>query len=484
MALRVSMTNGISNTAATWNEVVYNSGMHNSTEVAFPSTEGAAAVSDVFTAPDLTSQCLGAICWLSDNASAQDVTIHARLQEYDGVSAWVDKGTQIDITKANDATSNDHYHLAFNGFNYTWATLTAGYYRVKYWKTAGGSNHDYRATPAGGVVVATIVIGDNATAVPVSGDTVIIASTVTQNADHTWGDGVVTNFELNTSGAFGGFACAVVRGGILQPETGNDRILSINGIIRCVDTGKIKAGTDTVRYEDNWTFRYVLATDDVVFFYRHYGGQVELYGDDRTHGTEREAFITSGTGTAVDPLIISEARTSWAVDDEIVFEPEANNEHEVKYIRTVVSSTSFTLAATPGGAESALTNERTSGLTLAINCHSNIIFESTGGDASVDFESAICEDAGTPIMSNIKIDSLFNDAKSDAAFYIESGSLSMEFDHIYIKNPEQIGISVQSNSVIIDHFVGYENNTTGNTEGLVNTYCSSSIFSDVRLIGS
>lgn len=100
------------------------------------------------------------------------------------------------------------------------------------------------------------------------------------------------------------------------------------------------------------------------------GGQVLTTGA----SFDRKTTYVSGLGTAASPMIVG---TAWDADvgDEIVVGGGTDyTKNEVKFIHTRNSSTSFVLAATPGGAESALANTHTAGTYIA-NMQANSIIK-------------------------------------------------------------------------------------------------------------
>jgi len=468
MAKRASMTDGLYNAIATWNEIVYDSGMHASSEQNLPSSEGSAITSDTFTAPDLTSVCLGCFAFLSDNASGQSITMHARL-EYDstGGGAWGDVGTESTLAKSNDDDSNQRYQLAFKGFNHTWLSTSANRYRVKFWRTSGGSNHDLRLTPATGNP-AVRVLSDNADAVPVDNtDDITVASAISLNVDASPGSETVTNYAESGANAFGNFAIEICRGGSLKPDA-NDRTLSVNGICKAVDGGSLGCGTEGARYTDLFTIKHVGSRSNYPLMYTTSGGKWLSYGDDTLTNETREALIASGTGTAADPFILSEARSDWAVDDLLVIEPEANGEHEDRYIITVNSSTSFVLSDTQGGSELALPNERTSGVVKAINCRHNVFIDPNGNNVGIlSYDS---DSLGELRLNGVLQDGGFMDSLSDQAARFSGnvyGGSSVEF------------------FAVIGYMLAYASVGGSNTaEGGLNLYSHGNTFEKLRCVGN
>ncbi len=484
MAKRISFNGGNSNSATTWNTIVFDSGMKDVTESDIPDSEGSAAVSDVFTAPNLTSDCVGCVMYLSDMSSIVETwTVHARLQEYDGVSAWVDKGTQVDVVRTNDRDRNDNHTLPFNGFNYAWTTLSAGYYRVKLWRTGGSIGHEYRESSAS-TNPAVIVCSDDNPTVPASGDDVSIFATVTQNADHTWGSETVTTETSDAGNTFCGFAVLVGHGGSIEPDDVADRTLSINGIMRFEDTGEFKAGASGSGITNKWTLKHVGAGSNYAYIYGKPTWVGAVYSDDTNHGTQREAFCT-GTGTTGDPIILTETRTGWAVDDQLVFEPEARGEHEIKYIRTVNSSTSFVLASTKGGAESGLSNQRTTGKTKAINVEMNVVFDCNGNSVGTYFESDNWATGTSVRMSGIEQIGGFMNKYSDNAFYTDTNPHSdWIWDNFFLKNGTQGNMYLGTKNATWNYITSYGAQGTSNaSEGGIQLQGSGTTYTGLRVMG-
>ena len=70
------------------------------------------------------------------------------------------------------------------------------------------------------------------------------------------------------------------------------------------------------------------------------------------------------------------------------------------------------------------------------------------------------------------------------SLYVNSGTIQTSLDHIYIKQPDEIGLNSDSSDLTVDHLVVYENSPTGNTDAGVEISTSASTFTDLRMVGT
>ena len=343
MAYRINNNAGNWDSATLWDTVVNVPTMHATTNITVTGTLFTA----VFTAPNTTNYSTGIAFFV--NAVGSAGTITCTLQEYNGAT-WVDTAATGAFTVTN-LTANSLAYLRW-GTAYQYATTTVGYYRVKYVLTGGAGTTRFNANSAGtasaylasddrtGALGATddvFVVGDNTTS-----RTVTINNTSASCGSGTW-TGTISHRAIGVAVTVGAY-------GILKSSTAASSTLTSLGSIEIAGgelnmTPANRGYLASIIFNENGTScNYGLACLNSSI------GKLTLQGHTRTSwmGT-----YVSGAGTAADPLITT--ALDLAVGDEIHVAPtEGYAQGERKYIKTVNSSTSYVIANSVGGAESAL----------------------------------------------------------------------------------------------------------------------------------
>ena len=376
MARYAAIASGNWSAAGTWARVGSSSTF--STSLTSTDLSGTAQFTDTFTAPNTTAQALGFIAYLTSFSQANS-TYTVTLQEYSG-AAWVDKNTGT-FTKTNsDSISNDYFRFDITPYTYT--TTTANYYRYKIVRSTGsGGLFRVRLRSAG--TDWGIFALDNRGAEPVDTDTVFVVAsdaggsemTVTVDGTRAIGNaGTSTNTSEPTQQDM-----AICQGGqksVLKWDTTQTSQLTIKGMYQLV-SGRLEMGSKTTPYPSAYIAKMIW----------NQNGTTGNYGI-FTAGSRNEAIVlngiaptayavdyVSGSGTAASPMITS--GDLGVVGDEIAIAATGNYAHtEYKFIKTKNSATSYVLADTAGGAESALAQSHSTNAKVC-NLQRNVIVTST-----------------------------------------------------------------------------------------------------------
>lgn len=387
MAYFVAKQSGDFNTAGTWNRcsTADSTALENTSTTNFSGTPRS---SQTFTAPDLVSQCLGAVFWAKIPLGwTGSFTLEL-------LESGVVKATEVISYTAirYPASEMTPLYIKFTT-PYTYATLTASAYNFRITATATG------ATGAIGTVGTTpgMLAVDDRTGAPGTTDDVVIINEIRQSADLTvTASGTVQcggNIRTSAPDMFGAtpttslrYAVNIAYSGELKIDNTVATTFTCNGQMCVFDGGKLTCGTDAspITSANPALIEFSKAQPNGLF--KHHG-IVSIVG--ATKDVRR--VYASGAGTAADPFIISAAASTWAVNDEIVV-PEVDNgatnysNTQYRFIKTVNSSTSFVVSATAGGAESAFTNDRvdTDGNSHVINLTRSVrIMGKSGTGANV-----------------------------------------------------------------------------------------------------
>jgi hypothetical protein len=362
MATRVSVTGGNYSDASTWQTITRESAFGSSTVA----VTTAKRYTDVFTAPDTTSKCLGGAFYINTVSISRTNDVTVALEEYNG-SAWVEVATKV-INESNleyllSATTTQAPSLLSRVFwkfatPYQFTTTTAGYYRfsvVCNSSSAISFRHDGNTSRP-----YYIAVDDRTSAVTSSDDLMIMGdpegaeSIVIPDVDFTCGS--AKNLTAIASALNSDNALMCFHSGGIQFPTNANRSITINGHL-VVSGGIYKQGTRTNPIESGYKAQTIFAGNTIAnnptFLSWNFGSKNNL----SFVGQEvvRKSLYTSGSGTTVSPLVTTSV-TDWNVDDEIVIAGDVWNQYEIKFIRTKIDDQTYTLSDTRGGAESGFTN--------------------------------------------------------------------------------------------------------------------------------
>jgi hypothetical protein len=438
MAYRVSNGAGTAfNTAANWDEGVNSPTVHASTSITVTS---GGVTSATFTAPNTTNACTGALVPVAAVGTAGTIT--ATLQEA-GVDV-VGATATINITALRAST------LVFFEFAtpYVFTATTAGRYRIKL-NTTGASGTTSIAADSGGSNFAYLATM-NSNVVPTTNDDVIIVSpnqgselAVSLDTSPSIGSGTNTSVAVFRSW---GNALTFANNGVLSWPTGTSRTVTCKGNILIESAGELRMGSTSAKIAAGTLARLTFDQNGVTTNYgiSHLtGGKFILQGTSKTFN---KTTLSSGVGSTASPIVTADS-VDWAVGDELVSVPVSNNaanydEMETRFIRVKNSATSYTLAATSGGAESAFSNSHANG--LIINLTRSVLIDTTDNTkawyadfnettaiANVDLDGCRLETIGSGVASRTTITfsnlaaELFT--ADDVVFYRLAGTQGITF---------------------------------------------------------
>lgn len=336
--------------------------IHTSTTV----TVNSSNVGLAFTAPNLVNNATGVGLYFTTVGTGG--TIVFNLQEYNG-AAWVTKASTASITITTLKLGWAYFKFTTP---YTYATLTASYYRISSTLTSGTGTFNVAAHLTSSTLYCTVVTDDRTAA-------------FSGSALNTWivGEDLGTyNVTVDTTGLTCGAGSADSATGYATPRhTGNalligpytymdwstsaDSDITLLGSYSCTYSSGLKQETAVPRA---YTAQLIFNENGVSgnFGIMHLNTTLydmlcwfKLQG---TPPTYTRTKYTSGSGTAASPMLTTQnvadgaLANPWAVNDELLIcSTSGNTESETRYIKTIVGDNSFVLSSTPGGAEVALT---------------------------------------------------------------------------------------------------------------------------------
>ena len=357
---KILITSGDFNNANIWDQGHFSDTPHASSTIIL---SGAGELfSSVFTAPDLVKQASRVSFVLETFVGAGNITVE--LQEYNG-AAWSTVATGSKSFGSLFAKSINQVAVSVP---YTFATLTAGYYRWRF--TQSGTSITFRANSGGSLVA--VESWDNTHSIPVAGDDVlaISASDGTEKAKITGtqacgsGAGAATNQEY---GSFDyGVYCGAM-GGIEADQSASSK-LELKGHLITAASAYLE-----VLLSSDYTKEFELEFECVADgdFGITIDNSPEIVNIQGASKTKKVQNYSSGNGTTGNELQVSDDTSDWYVGDLLLFtSTNTYDEVETKYIKTIAGGL-ITLADTPGGAESGLTYARTT-MGYVVNCQTNI----------------------------------------------------------------------------------------------------------------
>lgn len=436
MAYRVTTGAGTSfNTTTNWNEGVNTPSIHASTSI---TVTAPGVFSATFTAPNTTNACTGVLVPVAARGTAGNII--ATLQE--NSAGFVDVAGATATIAITSLVASTHVFFKFTT-PFVFTSTAAGRYRIKL-NTSGASGTTSIAADSGGANFSYIAFMDNHV-VPTTGDDVYIVSpnqgsqlVMDLDASPSFGSGGNTSVPLFRSYQNG---LVLSNQGTLAWQQATSRTVTLKGNIFLENGGWLQMGTTAAKINAGVLARLTFDENGTTANYgigHNNGGKITLQGADRTF---KKTTLSSGVGTAVSPLVTVDS-VDWSVGDELIFVPVSNNaanynETEIRFIRTKNSATSYTLAATSGGAESALANSHAAGYIFNVTRSvlidtTNIAqawyadFAETSTIGNIDLDGARLETFGSPtankttiIFSNIATELCTLD---DVVFYRNLGS--------------------------------------------------------------
>ena len=483
MSIRVANGSGTSfNTPANWDTGVNTPTIHTSTNI---TVTAGGVTSAAFTAASLARQATGVVVKFAAVGSAGTIT--ATLQE--NSAGWVDVASSPAVNITDLRASSDTF-FKFSA-PYTFAALTAGYYRIKL-NTSGASGTTSVCADSGGANFAYSATHDD-NVVPSSGDEMIVSS---PNAGSELIIDLDADFSVGNAGYTGsptfrtwGSAITLGRNGSISWPTTSNRTVTCKGYVMVEPSGGYYMGTVASQIPIGTLARLAFDQNGVTTNYGmyHYAtGKIILQGESLTYN---ESVIVSGSGTTLDPLVVTDT-TGWTTGMELILPPVSDNaanydETEVKFIRTI-AGTSITLADTSGGAESGLTYDHVGA--PAINVTRPVLIDTTDTTkawwwdlnetsdvANINLDGCRLETTGSGVagrtclqFSNLATEMFTAD---DVVFYRQPGSQGVTFGN----NNEQRTFT---------KLIFYDCNATGNAGAFFVSSMRNKRYEQCRVIDS
>lgn len=349
----------------TYNGATYDTHLGSATITASTATLTSAGItSSGVTAPNLVNQINGAwICLAVLPTNGGNITVEI-------MESAVSKATAT-INSADIKLGMNYVRFATP---YTFATLTASAYTCRL-KNSVGTSGTVR-TAASGLwfaftynTAAALGASDD---VWVGGfnDAGLTTKTLTISGTTTFGNKTTTNIGSTTQTM--GAALTIGSGGSVVFDQSASTTLTLKGSVWVTENGLFDMRASATKSRVQTLIIDSTANGDQGIFTATTGtgGRILTTGA----SFDRKTTYVSGLGTAASPMIVG---TAWDADvgDEIVIGGGTDyTKNEVRFIRTRNSSTSFVLASTSGGAESALANTHTAGTYIA-NMQANSIIK-------------------------------------------------------------------------------------------------------------
>ena len=354
MAIKVATASGTFSTM-TWNNISKTSlNLHALTNV----TMGfGTKLSPTFTAPGIGNTCKGVFVYCYSIAAGATGTITCRLLENNIAVATANTKVVANYSATNYIVNSTLLYFEFpTPFAFT--SVTAGYYKFDFVNALASGTVYWGADATTATLVAIMPVDNRSAGTPGSGDDIVIGgdtavTEVIMDGTQTVGNRTnpLTGEDISPR-SFG--AVNIGYNGKLTWDTAASAALTCRGHFEVLGGGNWGIGNSGAAYPTGKTATLTMsmAASGGHSFYFGVNSTVNLYG---IPVTSYKSTWASGTGTAASPLVTA-TTTGWAVGDEIAISGSVYNTYETRFIRTVVSGTTYTLADTEGGAESALAN--------------------------------------------------------------------------------------------------------------------------------
>lgn len=404
--------------------------------------------SDVFTAPNTTNAVNGVAIYVSNRGTGGSII--ATLQEYNG-STWVDKTSQT-LT----ITSLPAFYWATFTFSspYTYTTTTAGYYRIKL-NTSGASGTTNVAASSGGSLPYVLVFDNRTATINGSGaDTFICGDNLASYAILVDTTGITCGAS-SVDGSLGYATPRYQENGLqlgynttMSFSTVANSALSVKGSICFGDTSGIDQSTAipasytaTLTFDQNGT-----------------SGKAGTYPVGNTvkwvlQGTPPDytyTQYTSGAGTAVSPLVVTQnvanagLTAPWKVGDEIMIgSTSGNTETETRFIRTVVADNQFTLSTTSGGVEAGLTYTHLADAWILNLTRNFIVTTNNSAQSWYLYDNTIRTTDGNHTVYGVRLENIGLVAPSQKQGYFLNASTGTNYyrmDKTVFYNPTNYGL--------------------------------------------
>jgi hypothetical protein len=351
--------------ATTWakssNAIATQGNIHATTNIT-PTTGGVNAVA--FTAPNITgNKSVGAMVYCTTKAGTGDWT--ATLQEDSGAGFANVAGATSTITNSNMIAAAWTYFKWTTPYAYTVATASKYRIQVKVSSSSSGT----AAADAAGTAIYCIELNDIG-GPPALGDRGFITTannsgtrtvTVTGTSGNNIGDNAVAAASLQVvrDAANALHIQGLTSSGaesILKWDTAASSTLTIRGMLVRAIGSETQRGTVASPLPLSVIATLIFDSNGVegqAGGMNFSGARVIEQGSPVPNTTDWKRSYVSGSGTTIDPLIIS-GGAAFSVNDHIMITSAVSGQSEWKFIKTVNSATSYTLSSTAGGVEAGL----------------------------------------------------------------------------------------------------------------------------------
>lgn len=411
MAIRSTLTAGDLSSATAFGTVRNTPDMHATTNITNNTTGRFTAT---FTAPNTTDAVYGVWLWVT--ALSTSVNWVITLQE-----STVDTAATVTVAAATLIAGWNYFEFPAP---YTYTTTVAGAYRIKHQLDAGSSTI---AANAAGTTAAYLVVDSVTGAIGATDDIWIHKACTVTGTTFTHGSRAeVTLGGLATTRSVGA-AMVIGPGGSLTFPRGATSKITTKGYVFVESGGVYDRGTDASPIPAGVTATHTFspASTNVHGFVIAATGTCDIVG---TRPLTADGFyrsrVISGDGSTATPLTVTDA-VDWAVGDEICLETVSGlTETEYKFVRTKVSPTQYTLAATAGGAESALTNTHVGG--WALHLTRNVITNTDNTARGFNFSAMTLGTGSTGFRTKwARYDNLGSTSSQGAFRLVNAGTTSV-----------------------------------------------------------
>ena len=373
----VAIQSGPFSTAATWGTVT-NAPAFGTGIVPVTTTN----YSGTFTAPNITNACVGVLVYVATTTPAGGYSYTMTLQE-----ATVDTAATVTIADTEFPPTQNWIFFKFPT-PYVFTAITADRYRFKLVRSGSGTT-DLRLYSNTGTSTTIFLIQavDNRAAVPGAGQNIYVigangSTSCTVTMDGTQSVGVGTDVATPVQKTLGN-AVTISKAGLLNFDIVASATITVKGHIVIHSGGELRIGTVAVPYPSDKVANIIFNQNGTSCNYgmMPFGnGTILMQGAPKSSTDLWKTTYVSGVGTAADPMIVATS-VAWIVGDEIIVGASSDDvgnfgQSENKFIKTVVSPTTYVISDSKGGAEAALTYTHNANARV-INVERNILINAT-----------------------------------------------------------------------------------------------------------
>lgn len=313
-----------------------------------------------YTAPNTTNAVTGCLLYVSTVPTTGDVVL--TLYE-----SGVATAATVTVPRTSLAVGFNYVRLATP---YVFTTTAASAYAWRISKTTGTNG----VVARDGSLPMLIITTNQTGAIGASDDAVVCgfldgsgltAKTLTiTGTSNSWGSGTDRSMASTTNRTLGA-ALAIGNGGTVAWDTAASAKLKLLGSVIVTTGGTLDC---TAHASDVTKVATLEINNDsssgqfgVMSASGNAGGAIKFQGA----VVAPSASYSSGTGTTINPVVTSAAH-NFKVDDELIFGGASDYlKNEIRYVKSIPSSTQLVLSSTPGGAESALAQTHAAGSRIA-----------------------------------------------------------------------------------------------------------------------